>query len=154
MTTTYYTCRCGELDGSEHCDWAGSLDELVLCEYMPQHLRASHAAARNSGTYPANGAIRAAIHIDCASVIEEGCEWFRRLGDPENLADYAERATVTITPQGGTTFSVRCGNEFLGRTEFGSIDEDGQYIEDDDEIIEHVRETFCLDDASPVIVQL
>lgn len=52
-----------------------------LIEYMPEHLRASHVAARNSGTYPHNGAQRvyvegeisaSQLHPEWAEVISDG----------------------------------------------------------------------------------
>jgi hypothetical protein len=147
--TQIYTCRCGELDGCEHCAWTGELDELVLVEYMPHQHRSSHAAARNSGTYPANGAIRAAVHHECADRIAEdeaeapdGCVWFEHRGRPVELAEYAEQPPVSIIAVGGTSFDVHWGDEFLGRVEFESIDADGQYEQDDDEIIDHVRKHY------------
>lgn len=60
---------------------------------------------------------------------------------------------IVIVAQGGTTFQVHRAGEFLGSTEFGSIDDNGQYEQDDDEIIEHVRETFGLDESLPAIVR-
>jgi len=94
-----YTCRCGELDGVEHCAWTGDLSDLVLVEYMPEQHRSSHAAAGNSGCWPHNGAIRAAIQSECAERFREfdlaapdGCTWFQDLGRPADLAEYAEDA--------------------------------------------------------------
>jgi hypothetical protein len=34
---------------------------FTLIEYMPVHLRSSHLAAGNSGTYPHNGAVRVLV---------------------------------------------------------------------------------------------
>lgn len=36
----------------------------TLIEYMPLHLRESHRAARNSGVYPHNGAVRVWVEGD------------------------------------------------------------------------------------------
>lgn len=99
---TTYTCRCGEIDGTnEHCLWTGELSGLVLVEYMPEHLRSSHAAARNSGVYPHNGAVRVAVERTCADRLREGtfgeaqppdgCTWFEILPN-EDPTEYAECA--------------------------------------------------------------
>jgi hypothetical protein len=50
-------CECGQITG-EYCVWTGPYDETVVIEYMPIHLRSSHVAAGNSGTFPHNGSIR------------------------------------------------------------------------------------------------
>jgi hypothetical protein len=55
--------------------------------------------------------------------------------------------TITVVAQGGCTFQAFRGyrtdeQEFLGSTQFGALDTDGVYINEDDEIVEHVRETF------------
>lgn len=64
---------------------------------------------------------------------------------------------IIIIAAGGTTFqvSVQDGEdrEFLGSMEFGSISEDGQYEQDDDEIIDAVRENFGLDESMPAVVR-
>lgn len=41
--------------------------DLVVVEWMPRWLRASHEAAGNSGSYPANGAHRYAVSRDLAA---------------------------------------------------------------------------------------
>lgn len=89
-----YTCRCGELDGMEHCEWTGPADDLVVVEYMPIQHRASHEAAGNSGSWPANGSIRAAIQWECAELFEreygDDSEWFRVIDAPvERFAESA-----------------------------------------------------------------
>ena len=63
-------CECGELFG-DACDWDGRADELVLVEYMPSHLRASHEAAGSHGSYPRNGSKRIHASRDCADLLEE-----------------------------------------------------------------------------------
>lgn len=103
QTAAEYTCRCGELDGSEHCYWHGDISELVLVEYMPYYLRDTHAAARNSGAWPTNGSVRVAIHFECAQRLVEyeqeqgeapdACNWIWEMGQPGDLADYAELAS-------------------------------------------------------------
>lgn len=89
-----YTCRCGEMGGQDHCQWTGEASELVVVEWMPEHLRASHRAAGNSGSYPHNGAARLAIQYDCyemqAEYEGEDSEFFRRL-DGADVEHYAER---------------------------------------------------------------
>lgn len=60
---------------------------------------------------------------------------------------------VTITAVGGTAFDVHRNGEFLGRTEFGSLDEDDQYVESDDEIIEYFRQYLGLDKSITVSVR-
>lgn len=57
---------------------------------------------------------------------------------------------LTITATGGTSFEVAItGSDgdglfrnFLGHMEFGTLDEDGQYCESDEEIIAVAREDF------------
>jgi hypothetical protein len=44
-------------------------DGLVVLETMPDHLRGSHRAARNWGTYPSNGAVRTRVTRDEAEEI-------------------------------------------------------------------------------------
>jgi len=53
--------------------------------------------------------------------------------DVRLLADYD--ATKPVSTQDG---------KYLGRTEFGSLDSEGQYEGDDDDIIEHVREQYSV----------
>jgi hypothetical protein len=77
---TEYRCGCGEWAG-EPCGWRGPLSEMVVVEWMPEHLRDSHAAARNSGCYPHNGAARVACHHECADLLIES------EGDPESWPD-------------------------------------------------------------------
>ena len=87
MSETKYTCRCGELDGVEHCQWEGPISRLVVVEYMPIHLRSSHEAARNSGSYPHNGAVRVAVNWECAAALAG--EWCSEVEMRPNR--YAER---------------------------------------------------------------
>lgn len=68
-------CGCGAWTG-ERCAWAGPRSEMVVIEWMPLHLRASHASAGNRGTYPANGAVRVLAHRDCAAgLLESDEDW-------------------------------------------------------------------------------
>lgn len=61
-------CQCGKVTG-ERCSWNGPKSETVILEYMPEYLRASHEAAGNRGTYPANGAMRLRVERGCADLI-------------------------------------------------------------------------------------
>jgi hypothetical protein len=68
-------CECGKALGEE-CEWRGKVSDTVTVEYMPDHLRDSHTAAGNSGTYPANGAIRFRAETSCAArILEFDEEW-------------------------------------------------------------------------------
>lgn len=60
----------------EACEWCGPLEKMVVVEYMPQSLRESHRAARNSGSYPCNGAVRVAVKRECAErLVEYDSDW-------------------------------------------------------------------------------
>ena len=61
-------CQCGQWSG-EPCQWSGSKNETVVVEFMPEHLRASHEAAGNSGSYPGNGAVRVRVEASCAALM-------------------------------------------------------------------------------------
>lgn len=61
----YARCECGKITG-ERCSHVQPEDDMVAVEWMPPHLRASHEAAGNRGTYPANGAERLWVTADCA----------------------------------------------------------------------------------------
>jgi len=60
-----YHCDCGRTTG-ERCNLSGPLKDMVILEWMPESLRESHRAARNSGTYPTNGAERLLVDYTCA----------------------------------------------------------------------------------------
>jgi hypothetical protein len=78
-TTTAYRCGCGEWAG-EACEWTGPLADMVVVEYMPESLRDSHRAARNSGSWPHNGSSRVAVERSCADLllgVEGEAEWSR-----------------------------------------------------------------------------
>ena len=64
-------CECGG------CEWSGPAAETVLVEYMPEHLRDSHTAAGNVGTYPHNGSIRVRVERSCAERLAG--EWCREV---------------------------------------------------------------------------
>ena len=67
----------------------------------------------------------------------------------------APAKTLVIVAAGGTTFQVSLvvdgdtRGEYLGSMEFGSINADGQYEQDDDEVIEAVRKQFSIDESIP-----
>lgn len=67
-------------------------------------------------------------------------------------ADAALDPTVKVVPQGGTRFAAYQHGSHVGNFEFGTIDEDGQYVEDDDEIAEYCREYFGLAEDAPIVV--
>lgn len=74
-TETTVQCQCGQATGVG-CAWSGPRSETVVVEWMPEHLRASHTAARNAGVYPANGAIRIRCERACAeSLVESDPDW-------------------------------------------------------------------------------
>ncbi len=56
------------------------------------------------------------------------------------------RPKLVITAQGGIRFHASLDGAFLGAFEFGSIDSDGQYEQEDDEIVEAALETFQLEE--------
>ena len=62
------------------------------------------------------------------------------------------KTTVRITATGGTQFHVSRDGTFLGQMQFGSLDSDGQYEQDDDEIVESAREQFGFAATAEVIV--
>ena len=73
--TALVQCQCGQITG-ERCAWHGPRSETVVVEYMPESLRASHEAAGNRGSYPANGAIRCRCERECAArIVEEEDGW-------------------------------------------------------------------------------
>lgn len=61
-------CECGEWSG-ERCEWSGDASDAVRVEVMPEHLRSSHEAAGNSGSYPDNGAVRLRVSRECADLM-------------------------------------------------------------------------------------
>ncbi len=63
------SCESGAATG-EPCSWDGEADDLVTIEWMPEHLRASHEAAGNWGSYPANGAKRLRCCPACAEMLQ------------------------------------------------------------------------------------
>lgn len=68
-------CECGAWTG-EPCAWSGPAYKTAVVEYMPGHLRASHRATGNSGTYPDNGAIRVRAERSCAdSIVKSDPDW-------------------------------------------------------------------------------
>jgi hypothetical protein len=69
-------CECGEATG-QRCEWTGPASETVLVEWMPESLRASHVAAHNKGSHPANGSLRLRCERACARMLveQDGPEW-------------------------------------------------------------------------------
>lgn len=78
-------CECGVVEGDRSHDFALDEEEaVVILEWMPEHLRASHAAAGNCGAYPHNRAHHLVVLQECADriVIEEGDDrWARIVGE-------------------------------------------------------------------------
>lgn len=66
---------------------------------------------------------------------------------------------MVIVAMGGTGFHVsliaegEARGDFLGSMEFGTIRADGQYEQDDDEIIEAARKQFDIDESIPAVVR-
>jgi hypothetical protein len=72
-------CECGEATGVR-CEWTGPKADTVAIDWMPESLRESHRAARNSGRYPHNGALRLRVNSDCAEMLEESDpDWTSRV---------------------------------------------------------------------------
>jgi len=63
-------CQCGQATGVA-CEFDGPADELVTVEFMPPYLRASHRAAGDWGSYPANGAWRLRVTPECADMLDD-----------------------------------------------------------------------------------
>src|SRR5690606_24912295 len=75
-------CECGASTGVR-CAWSGPESETVQVEWMPEHLRASHRAAGNSGTWPHNGSLRLRVERSCADrMIQYDREWTHRVDAP------------------------------------------------------------------------
>ena len=70
---------------------ARELNGERVVEYMPTYLRASHEAAGNSGSYPANGAIR--VLVGANEQIDED-EW-TSVVRPATVADLTRYADAT-----------------------------------------------------------
>ena len=86
---------------------------------------------------------RAAGHVcgmaapDKSREAEEPYDWFGPDGCHCAMPVYAPH--VEITAAGGTTFHASLDGEYLGSIEHGGIDEDGQWVGDDDELVAAVR---------------
>lgn len=65
-TTTTTTCESG-IGIGEQCDQIAT----TTVEWMPHHLRASHAAAGNSGRWPMNGSLRLRVCAGCAEMLAD-----------------------------------------------------------------------------------
>jgi hypothetical protein len=68
-TTPRTPCQCGAWSGEQCQGEVGAV--AVVVEWMPAHLRGSHAAAGGRGIYPANGAVRARVTPECATRMVE-----------------------------------------------------------------------------------
>lgn len=69
-------CECGCITGVQ-CEATAQ----VLIEIVPEYLRNQHAEARNSGTYPLNGAIVRAVNRACAeSLVRDNEGWAEVVG--------------------------------------------------------------------------
>ena len=76
---TNVPCQCGEWSGVR-CDMQAPPSEFATVEFMPEHLRASHEAAGNRGSYPCNGALRVLVSAACAAeMVEHDGEWVTTL---------------------------------------------------------------------------
>lgn len=69
-----HRCLCGRATGVP-CNWVGPLSEMVVVEWMPDYLRASHEAAGSSGCWPHNGAERLAVEESCGRTLCEDDHW-------------------------------------------------------------------------------
>jgi len=63
-------CQCGEVTGTK-CTRFRLRIEMLVIEWMPYYLRASHESAGNSGQYPSNGALRLLCAPQCGSMLTE-----------------------------------------------------------------------------------
>ena len=72
MANELRRCECGEITGVR-CEWVGPSDDMVVVEWMPIYLRASHEAAGGRGVYPHNGAQRLLLEKGCAEMHQEAC---------------------------------------------------------------------------------
>lgn len=80
-------CQCGTWTG-EQCTWAGPAGDMVVVEFMPEPLRASHTAAGGRGAWPHNGSIRVAVERGCADMaVSADPEWTRIIEDAR-VSDY------------------------------------------------------------------
>ena len=77
ITTRTRRCGCGAWTG-ERCSYVCQPTDLVLVEWMPEHLRESHESAGASGSYPSNGSLRVRCAEDCAAdLLDADPEWSR-----------------------------------------------------------------------------
>ena len=93
QTSKTYICGCGAITGEACQGEPVTADRMVVVEYMPEHLRASHEAAGNSGSWPANGSERIAIDRECyrALSFDDDDPWMTVVSaDPAKYAESAE----------------------------------------------------------------
>ena len=68
-------CECAAWSG-HRCLGVGDTEDTLVVEWMPVHLRASHVAAGNRGSYPHNGARRLRVRAFCAqAMLADDGEW-------------------------------------------------------------------------------
>lgn len=73
-------CECHMAHSDGPCYSIIPAGQTNVIEYTPEHLRASHTAARNTGVYPYNGNLRIRCHPVCAeSILESDPEWSWRV---------------------------------------------------------------------------
>lgn len=85
MTTYTYTIHDANPNSRD-------IEDLVVLERMPDHLRGSHRAAGNWGRYPANGAERTVVSREWAEqTVEEdsdGYDHIVRDARPDDVSHY------------------------------------------------------------------
>lgn len=70
-------CECNQWSG-EPCNGEGAKQSMVIMEYMPDCMRASHEAAGNRGIHPLNGSERLTVTPECAArMLEHDGDWCR-----------------------------------------------------------------------------
>lgn len=85
LQQTMIPCECGQADGDEPCGWDVPISEMVTVEYMPralrsQHQRAGYTTISEAGVWPANGAIRLRVSIECADrFAQSDSDWSREI---------------------------------------------------------------------------
>lgn len=73
-------CECGNYWGNPCNESITDGAESRIVEYMPAWLQSSHKAAGNSGSYPANGAQRITVSINCIDdILNAGDEFAREV---------------------------------------------------------------------------
>lgn len=78
MAAGFLRCQCGEVTQVK-CTRFRKRGEMMVVEWMPYHLRASHEAAGNRGEYPGNGALRLLCCIQCGTAMLENEQGWARM---------------------------------------------------------------------------